>query len=96
VFAARDTTVDELAQEVPLVRFETLTPVRVRTLRAGGFRLDPTSTPNELRERAQRAVLAVGDDAFSVVLRIGSQCAENSMWAAGRARHPECCGTAAP
>jgi hypothetical protein len=42
VFAARDATVDELAQEVPLVRFETLTLVRVRALRAAGFRLDPT------------------------------------------------------
>ena len=42
VFAARDATVDELAQEVPLVRFETLTLVRVRSLRAAGFRLDPT------------------------------------------------------
>lgn len=42
VFAARDATVDELAQEVPLVRFETLTLVRVGALRAAGFRLDPT------------------------------------------------------
>jgi len=42
VFAARDATVDELAQEVPLVRFETLTLVRAGTLRAAGFRLDPT------------------------------------------------------
>jgi hypothetical protein len=42
VFATRDTTVDELAQSVPLVRFETLTLVRVGVLRAAGFRLDPT------------------------------------------------------
>lgn len=42
VFAARDATVDELAQQTPLVRFETLTLVRVGTLRAAGFRLDPT------------------------------------------------------
>lgn len=42
VFATRDATVDELAQEVPLVRFETLTLVRVGALRAAGFRLDPT------------------------------------------------------
>lgn len=42
VFAARDTTVDELAQAVPLVRFATLTLVRVGVLRAAGFRLDPT------------------------------------------------------
>ena len=42
VFATRDATVDELAQEVPLVRFETLTLVRVGALRAAGFRLEPT------------------------------------------------------
>lgn len=42
VFAARGATVDELAQEVPLVRFESLTLVRVGALRAAGFRLDPT------------------------------------------------------
>jgi hypothetical protein len=42
VFAARDATVDELAQDVPLVRFETLTLVRAGDLRAAGFRLDPT------------------------------------------------------
>jgi hypothetical protein len=42
VFATRDATVDELAQAVPLVRFETLTLVRASELRAAGFRLDPT------------------------------------------------------
>jgi hypothetical protein len=42
VFAARDATVDELAQVAPLVRFEILTLVRVGYLRAAGFRLDPT------------------------------------------------------
>lgn len=42
VFAVRDATVDELAQQVPLVRFETLTLVRVGALRSAGFRLDPT------------------------------------------------------
>ena len=42
VFAARNVTVDELAQQAPLVRFEVLTLVRVGTLRAAGFRLDPT------------------------------------------------------
>lgn len=42
VFATRDATVDELAQAVPLVRFETLTLVRVGALRSAGFRLDPT------------------------------------------------------
>lgn len=42
MFAVRDATVDELAQQVPLVRFETLTLVRVGALRSAGFRLDPT------------------------------------------------------
>lgn len=42
VFAVRDATVDELAQAVPLVRFETLTLLRVGALRAAGFRLEAT------------------------------------------------------
>jgi len=42
VFAARDITLDELAQQPPLVRFEVLTLVRVGVLRAAGFRLEPT------------------------------------------------------
>jgi hypothetical protein len=42
VFAARDISVDELAQLPPLVRFEVLTLVRVGVLRAAGFRLEPT------------------------------------------------------
>lgn len=42
VFAARDAAVDELAQQVPLVRFEELTLMRVGVLRAAGFRLEPT------------------------------------------------------
>ncbi len=37
VFAARGITVDELAQQPPLVRFEVLTLVRVGVLRAAGF-----------------------------------------------------------
>lgn len=42
VFAARGITVDELAQQPPLVRFETLALVAVGVLRAAEFRLDPT------------------------------------------------------
>lgn len=42
VFAVRDATVDELAQAVPLVRFETLTLLRVGALRAAAFRLEAT------------------------------------------------------
>ena len=42
VFAARDLTVDELAQRAPLIRFEQLTLMTVRALRAAGMRLEPT------------------------------------------------------
>lgn len=42
VLAARGITVDELAQQPPLVRFEVLTLVRVGVLRDAGFRLEPT------------------------------------------------------
>jgi hypothetical protein len=42
VFAARDVTVDELAQQVPLIRFAELTVVTVRALRAAGLSLEPT------------------------------------------------------
>jgi hypothetical protein len=42
VFAARQITVDELAQEPPLVRFEVLTLIRVGNLRASNLRLEPT------------------------------------------------------
>ncbi len=42
VIAARDVSIDELAQQVPLVRFEVLTLIRAGVLRAAGFRLDAT------------------------------------------------------
>lgn len=42
VFAARGVTVDELAQEAPLIRFAVLTLMRVGTLRAAGFTLEAT------------------------------------------------------
>lgn len=42
VFAARGLTVDELAQQVPLVRFEQLTLMSVAALRAAGLRLEAT------------------------------------------------------
>lgn len=42
VFAARDVTVDELAQQPPLIRFATLALVAVGVLRSAGLRLDPT------------------------------------------------------
>jgi hypothetical protein len=42
VFAARDVTVDELAQQPPLIRFEILALATVGTLRASQLRLEPT------------------------------------------------------
>jgi hypothetical protein len=42
VFAARGITVDELAQQSPLVRLEVLTLVRVGILRAAGLGFEPT------------------------------------------------------
>jgi hypothetical protein len=42
VFAVRDATVDELAQQAPLVRFDRLTVLTVRDVLAAGMRLEPT------------------------------------------------------
>jgi hypothetical protein len=42
VFAVRDVTVDELAQQVPLVRFDRLSLLIVRDVLVAGMRLEPT------------------------------------------------------
>lgn len=42
VFAIRDATLDELAQSVPLVRFERLTLMTVGVIRRAGLTLEPT------------------------------------------------------
>jgi hypothetical protein len=42
VFAIRDATLDEMAQQVPLVRFDRLTLLRVKDVRGAGLRLEPT------------------------------------------------------
>jgi hypothetical protein len=42
VFAARDATVDELAQQSPLIRFDRLSLLRVRDVLAAKMRLEPT------------------------------------------------------
>ncbi|MDP3712301.1 MAG: hypothetical protein Q8R60_07445 [Mycobacteriales bacterium] len=42
VFAVRDLSLDELAQQPPLIRFASLTTVTVGELRALGLRLEPT------------------------------------------------------
>ncbi|MDR2984428.1 MAG: hypothetical protein LBV34_06275 [Nocardiopsaceae bacterium] len=42
VFAARGATVEELAQQVPLVRIGTLTLITVAEVRIAGLRLEPT------------------------------------------------------
>jgi hypothetical protein len=42
VFAVRDATLDELAQQAPLVRFDRLALILVRDILAAGMRLEPT------------------------------------------------------
>lgn len=42
VFGLRGARIDELAQEAPLVRFPHFTVMTMRTIRALGFRLEPT------------------------------------------------------
>jgi hypothetical protein len=42
VFAVRDITFDELAQQPPLIRFHILTLVTAGVLREAGLRLEPT------------------------------------------------------
>jgi hypothetical protein len=42
VFAVRGATVDELAQQVPLVRFDRLSLLTVSDVLAAGMRLEPT------------------------------------------------------
>lgn len=42
VFALRDATLDEMAQQAPLVRFQALTLMTAGTIRAAGLRLEPT------------------------------------------------------
>lgn len=42
VFAVRGATLDELAQQPPLVRFAQLTIITAGVLRAAGLRLEPT------------------------------------------------------
>jgi hypothetical protein len=42
VFAVRDATIDELAQQAPLVRFDRLSLLTVRDVLAAGMSLEPT------------------------------------------------------
>lgn len=42
VFAARGATLDEMAQQVPLVRFAKLTLIKVAVVRGSRLRLEPT------------------------------------------------------
>ncbi len=71
VFAARDVTVDELAQEPPLVRFPVLTLMRVGALRTAGFRLEPTG-------RNPRHFTVAFDDLDDGTVRLG-RC-EHQRW----------------
>jgi hypothetical protein len=64
VFAVRDVTVDELAQQVPLVRFDRLSLLKVKDVLAAGMRLEPTGRNprhytlgfDDLQEGVQRLV----------------------------------------
>lgn len=58
VFALRGATLDELAQQVPLVRFPQLALVTVGTIRAAGLDLEPTGR----NPRHYTVVLADLDD----------------------------------
>lgn len=42
VFATRGATLDEMAQQAPLVRFDRLTLIKVAAVRGAGLRLEPT------------------------------------------------------
>lgn len=42
VFAVRGATLDEMAQQVPLVRFAMLTLIKVAAVRGAALRLEPT------------------------------------------------------
>lgn len=71
VFAARGVTVDELAQQPPLVRFQVLTLMRVGVLRTAGFRLEPTG-------RNPRHFTVAFDDLDDGISRLG-RC-EHRAW----------------
>lgn len=71
VFAARDITVDELAQQPPLIRFEVLTLIRAGVLRAVGLRLEPTG-------RNPRHFTIAFDDLEAGV--VGLRSCEHQRW----------------
>jgi len=66
VFAVRDATVDELAQQAPLVRFDRLTLLTVRDVLAAGMRLEPTG-------RNPRHYIVSFDDLEDGVRRLASR-----------------------
>ena len=70
VFAVRDATIDELAQQAPLVRFDRLSLLTVRDVLAVGMRLEPTG-------RNPRHFTVGFDDLGSGVQRLVS-CAHGS------------------
>ena len=61
VFVADGVTVDELAQEQPLVRFELLTLMTARTIRAAGLVIRPTGR-NRLHDSIEFEDLDEGID----------------------------------
>ncbi|MGH3257282.1 MAG: hypothetical protein ACRDOU_18120 [Streptosporangiaceae bacterium] len=65
VFAVRGATVDELAQQAPLVRFDRLSLLKVSDVLAAGMRLEPTG-------RNPRHYTAGFDDLADGVQRLSS------------------------
>lgn len=71
VFAARDITVDELAQQTPLVRFGVLTLMLAGVIRTAGLRQEPTG-------RNPRHFTVAFEDLDQGVERLG-RC-EHEVW----------------
>lgn len=65
VFAVRGLTLEEMAQQVPLVRFDHLTLIRVASIIGAGLRLEPTG-------RNPRHYTVGFDELDEGVLRIAS------------------------
>lgn len=70
VFALRGATIDELAQQTPLMRFPLFTIMTVGTVRAAGLRLEPTG-----RNRRHYTVMFDDLDEVGSVL-----AAEHQIW----------------
>src|SRR5260221_5799556 len=74
VFAARDITVDELAQQPLLIRFETLALVAVGVLRAAGFGWTrPAGTETTSRSPSTTSTAASSGSAAAITVSGGTR-----------------------